>query len=51
MRIFFAAPTITVQGEKRANILADREEFAAALEGKALPACGQRSDFDDMMDM
>ena len=29
----------------------DREEFAAALEGKAPPATNKRSAFDDLMDM
>ena len=30
---------------------ADREEFAAALEGKAPPPANQRSTFDDLMDL
>ena len=36
------------------SLVIDREEFAAALEGKAPPpppAAGQRNLFDDLMDM
>lgn len=47
----FSSCSMTIQEWAADLKFADREEFAAALEGKAPPHTNQRSAFDDLMDL